>query len=107
MYVREICADLGYDMSEASIIYEDNKACISISEGDTDKKRTKHIAKHCGPYPSWTSRGSSGSAWHCTLPSLVYPARGKGGKPGMPVPEFGISSLCSRVPTLYTGLKGA
>ena len=46
MYVREICADLGYDMSEASIIYEDNKACISISEGDTDKKRTKHIAKH-------------------------------------------------------------
>ena len=33
-------------MSEASIIYEDNKACISISEGDTDKKRTKHIAKH-------------------------------------------------------------
>ena len=29
-----------------SIIYEDNKACISISEGDTDKKRTKHIAKH-------------------------------------------------------------
>ena len=25
---------------------EDNKACISISEGDTDKKRTKHIAKH-------------------------------------------------------------
>ena len=46
MYVREICADLGYDMSEPSIIYEDNKACISISEGDTDKKRTKHIAKH-------------------------------------------------------------
>ena len=41
------CADLGYDMSEPSIIYEDNKACISISEGDTDKKRTKHIAsKH-------------------------------------------------------------
>ena len=33
-------------MSEPSIIYEDNKACISISEGDTDKKRTKHIAKH-------------------------------------------------------------
>ena len=32
MYVREICADLGYDMSEPSIIYEDNKACISISE---------------------------------------------------------------------------
>ena len=31
---------------EPSIIYEDNKACISISEGDTDKKRTKHIAKH-------------------------------------------------------------
>ena len=28
MYVREICADLGYDMSEPSIIYEDNKACI-------------------------------------------------------------------------------
>ena len=34
MYVREICADLGYDMSEPSIIYEDNKACISISEGE-------------------------------------------------------------------------
>ena len=46
MYVREICADLGYDMSEPSVIFEDNKACISISTGDTDKKRTKHIAKH-------------------------------------------------------------
>ena len=22
------------------------RTCISISEGDTDKKRTKHIAKH-------------------------------------------------------------
>ena len=28
------------------MIFEDNKACISISTGDTDKKRTKHIAKH-------------------------------------------------------------
>ena len=28
------------------VIFEDNKACISISTGDTDKKRTKHIAKH-------------------------------------------------------------
>ena len=28
------------------MIYEDNQACISISEGETDKKRTKHIAKH-------------------------------------------------------------
>ena len=26
MHVREICAGLGYDMSEPSIIYEDNKA---------------------------------------------------------------------------------
>ena len=24
----------------------EEKRCISISEGDTDKKRTKHIAKH-------------------------------------------------------------
>ena len=30
----------------SSVIFEDNKACISISTGDTDKKRTKHIAKH-------------------------------------------------------------
>ena len=28
------------------LIYEDNQACISISEGESDKKRTKHIAKH-------------------------------------------------------------
>ena len=31
---------------QPSVIFEDNKACISISTGDTDKKRTKHIAKH-------------------------------------------------------------
>ena len=30
----------------SSVIFEDNKACISISTGDTDKKRIKHIAKH-------------------------------------------------------------
>ena len=36
----------GYDCSEPTLIYEDNQACISISEGETDKKRTKHIAKH-------------------------------------------------------------
>ena len=46
MYIRDICADFGYDMAEPSIIYEDNQACISISNGETDKKRTKHIAKH-------------------------------------------------------------
>ena len=36
----------GAGTGEHHIIYEDNKACISISEGDTDTKRTKHIAKH-------------------------------------------------------------
>ena len=46
MYVRGICEELGYDCSEPTLIYEDNQACISISEGETDKKRTKHIAKH-------------------------------------------------------------
>ena len=46
MYVRSICEDLGYDCSEPTMIYEDNQACISISEGETDKKWTKHIAKH-------------------------------------------------------------
>ena len=46
MYVRSICEELGYDCSEPTMIYEDNQACISISEGETDKKRTKHIAKH-------------------------------------------------------------
>ena len=44
--MRGICEELGYDCSEPTLIYEDNQACISISEGETDKKRTKHIAKH-------------------------------------------------------------
>ena len=33
-------------MREPSEIFEDNKACIAISSGESDKKRTKHIAKH-------------------------------------------------------------
>ena len=33
-------------MTEPSEVFEDNKACIFISKGETDKKRTKHISKH-------------------------------------------------------------
>jgi hypothetical protein len=46
VWFRELLSDVGIDVSEESIIYEDNKSCIAFSSNNTSHDRTKHIDIH-------------------------------------------------------------
>jgi Reverse transcriptase (RNA-dependent DNA polymerase) len=43
IHVRRLVGDLGIELKEPTIIYEDNQGCIAISKNPVDHKRTKHI----------------------------------------------------------------
>ena len=43
LWVRSLLSELGYSQEEPSLLYEDNKACISFSKNATAHDRTKHI----------------------------------------------------------------
>ena len=43
LFLRVLLKELNFDMKEPSIMYEDNKACISFSKNNTCHDRTKHI----------------------------------------------------------------
>ena len=43
IYGRQLLDTMGYDMSEPTSIYEDNKAAIAITENSKNHTRTKHI----------------------------------------------------------------
>ena len=43
-YLRQLVADLGYEQEGPTVIWEDNKACIIVAEGDVSSAgRSKHI----------------------------------------------------------------
>ena len=42
-YLRELLSDLGEPQTAPTILYEDNQACIRISEAVCNSDRTKHI----------------------------------------------------------------
>ena len=42
-FFRMMLDELGYSQSEPTVMYEDNKACISFSKNNTSHDRTKHI----------------------------------------------------------------
>ena len=43
LWFRGLLSDLGYDLIEPTLMYEDNKACIAFSKNNTSHDRTKHI----------------------------------------------------------------
>ena len=43
LWFRGLLRDLGYDLIEPTLMYEDNKACIAFSKNNTSHDRTKHI----------------------------------------------------------------
>lgn len=43
MWLRNLLAELDYKQKEATVIYEDNQACMKISEELREHKRMKHI----------------------------------------------------------------
>lgn len=43
IYLRRVLKSLGYEQEGPTIIYEDNQACIAMSENPVLHKRTKHI----------------------------------------------------------------
>ena len=43
VWFREVMRELGYEMDEATVLYEDNKACIAFSKNNTNHDRSKHI----------------------------------------------------------------
>ena len=40
LWVRSLLSELGYSQEEPSLLYEDNKACISFSKNATAHDRT-------------------------------------------------------------------
>lgn len=44
LYLRNLLMELGFQQQNASIIFEDNKACIDLSKNPIVNKRSKHIA---------------------------------------------------------------
>lgn len=43
VWLRRLLAELGMSQEGPTVIYEDNKACISYSKNNTNHDRTKHI----------------------------------------------------------------
>ncbi|EKU23373.1 gag-pol polyprotein, partial [Nannochloropsis gaditana CCMP526] len=43
VYIRQLLMNLGYKQDEATVIMEDNQACIAMSNNPVTHKRTKHI----------------------------------------------------------------
>ena len=43
VYFRELMREIGYEMSTPTVLYEDNKACMSFSKNNTNHDRSKHI----------------------------------------------------------------
>lgn len=43
IYLRLLLSDLGFPQEEATVIYEDNQACIKMSENPVHHKKSKHI----------------------------------------------------------------
>ena len=46
MYLRETLRDFGYSQSTATHIFEDNLACIAMSENPVRRKFSRHIDIH-------------------------------------------------------------
>ena len=45
MWVMDILAELGFELGKATIIKEDNQACIAIANNPVHKGRTKHLGR--------------------------------------------------------------
>jgi hypothetical protein len=43
IHLRQLLEDLGYKQDQATVIFEDNQGCITLSENPVFHKRTKHI----------------------------------------------------------------
>mmetsp|Transcript_40744 Transcript_40744/g.83342 ORF Transcript_40744/g.83342 Transcript_40744/m.83342 type:complete len:410 (-) Transcript_40744:207-1436(-) len=43
LYICHLLRDLGYELSEPTVIYEDNQGCISMSKNSVMRDRCKHI----------------------------------------------------------------
>ena len=43
VYLRDVVEFLGYKQSEATVIFEDNNACIHLSKNHQFHRKTKHI----------------------------------------------------------------
>ena len=43
VFFRELMNEMGYEMKDATVMYEDNKACIAFSKNNTNHDRSKHI----------------------------------------------------------------
>ena len=43
VYLRQLLSDLKFEQEGATVIFEDNKGCIDLSENPIHYKRTKHI----------------------------------------------------------------
>ena len=47
IWLRRLLEDLGFVQNDATLLYEDNEGCISLSKDATNHARTKHIdVKH-------------------------------------------------------------
>lgn len=43
IYLRNLMKDLGYELKEATTLFQDNQACISMAKNPTNHQRRKHI----------------------------------------------------------------
>ena len=43
LYIRFVLADLGLEQTQATIIYEDNKGCLQMTQALKPTKRTRHV----------------------------------------------------------------
>ncbi|KXJ62369.1 hypothetical protein RP20_CCG016417 [Aedes albopictus] len=48
LWMRRLLADLGENVDEATVVYEDNQGCLSFVTSERTSKRSKHIeTKQC------------------------------------------------------------
>ena len=43
MYIRETSTDFGFSQTKATLLYEDNLACVAMSENPVRRKLSRHI----------------------------------------------------------------
>jgi hypothetical protein len=43
IFLRQLLSDIGFEQAKPTIIYEDNMACIAMSNGNANHKHSKHI----------------------------------------------------------------
>jgi len=71
VWLRRLLAELGMPQEGPTVIYEDNKACISYSKNNTNHDRTKHIDNRAYQLRDFVKSGNIKLVHVCTTDQLA------------------------------------